>query len=178
MTTTKAFKVLAELSRRCLNAARGLPAQSEIVPSHSVLCFSVLGQDMAVSIDEVEELLEIPACTRLPRVKDWVRGVANVRGRLLPVVDFASYLGGRLVSAPAQQRILIIEQQGVFVGLIVDQVYGIRHFKSNTYDANTEKLSERIARYVEGIYREGSRKWHMFRPARIIQDSDFMEVAV
>lgn len=177
MATSKAFRVLAELSRRCLSVARGLPAQTEIVPTHSLLCFSVLAIDMAVAIEDLVEIIERPSCTRLPCVKPWVSGIANVRGRLIPIVDFAAYLGGNLTSPPGRQRVLIVEDQGILVGLTVDQVYGMRHIKANTYQVEATTIPEKLAPYVEGQYLDEGASWKLFRPARVVADAAFSDVA-
>ncbi len=116
-TGKEAFDAYAEIALRYAASARSLPAQIDITPTRTLICFEVLGVALALFIEEMQELLEVPGCTRLPRVRPWVKGVANVRGKLVPVVDFARFLGGNLTAPPRQQRVLLVERKGVAAGL-------------------------------------------------------------
>ena len=124
---------------------------------------------------DIVELLEPPVCTRLPRVQHWVRGVANVRGRLLPVIDLAAFTGSSLTTAPRQQRVLVMDSHGIFVGLLVDEVIGMRHFPVDSFveDAGMQKG---LSPYLDGGYRDGDRIWGVFRPVKLTGDMRFLNV--
>ncbi len=77
---------------------------------------------------EVVELLHVPNWTVLPGVKGWVKGVANVRGRLLPIIDTEEFLGGQLVGPTKLRRVLAVECGELFTGLMVSDVIGMMHF--------------------------------------------------
>jgi twitching motility protein PilI len=171
------FNRLQALSRQYQASAKGLPAQAEVVPTKAVVCFSLLGVQVAVAVEEIVELLEIPATTRLPRVKNWVKGVANVRGRLLPVMDFARFLGGATTTPPKQQRVIVLDIHDIFVGLGVDTVYAMRHFRLDTYSESVDEAPATLQPYVEGSFSYNDESWFLFRPARLIQDPAFMAVA-
>ena len=174
---SEAFNCLLGLSRQYAESDRGLPAQVDVAPTRAVVCFTLLGANLAVALDEVSELLELPATTRLPRVKSWVRGVANVRGNLLPVIDFAEFLGGALVTPPKQQRVIVLDIEDIFVGLAVDRVYAMRHFRLDTYSLSVESAPEVLQSYLQGSFTYEDESWSMLRPSLLIQDSRFMAVA-
>lgn len=175
----EAFAAFHALARRFVQGARPLPAQVDFTPVQTAVCFSVLGHNLAVSLNDLSELLEVPSCTGLPRVQPWVKGVANVRGKLLPVIDFPAYLGGRLISPPKQQRILVIDSQGVFVGLQVDNIQGMRHFRVDRYRQTPGGVPESLSRYVAGSFAEDDDSaWLLFDPHALVGDSMFMNVAV
>ena len=88
-----AFQHLADLAQKSLDAAQQLPAQEDATPQWSGVGFSMFGKRFVVSMGELNEMLEVPIFTKLPGVKPWVKGVANVRGRLLPIFDLAAFLG-------------------------------------------------------------------------------------
>ncbi|MCV6605293.1 MAG: chemotaxis protein CheW, partial [Porticoccaceae bacterium] len=100
LRASSAFQTLVALDTYCRQSDRRLPSEDQVVPTVSVVCFALQGQQFAVPFSDIVELLEVPACTRLPRVQNWVRGVANVRGRLLPIIDLAEFVGARLSTAP------------------------------------------------------------------------------
>ncbi len=77
------------------------------------------------------------AAPLMPGVKPWVKGVANLRGRLLPVMDLGGFLGLELSKARKQRRVLVVEYNDLFVGLLVDEVVGMQHFAQDALLANT-----------------------------------------
>lgn len=78
-----------------------------------VLCFDVL------SVAEVVRLADLQL-TRVPNAHDYVVGVANLRGKVLPVIDLARRLG---LAAPGEKgRMVVVEQQDTIVGFTVDEV--------------------------------------------------------
>ena len=174
---SEAFQTLLALSRRYGENIRGLPAQVDVAPTRAVVCFSLLGVNLAVALDEVAELLELPHTTRLPRVKSWIKGVANVRGRLLPVVNFAEFLGGGVTTPPKQQRVVVLEMHDVFVGLVVDRVYAMRHFRLDNYSQAVQGAPEVLSPYLGGSFHHEDEDWLLFRPSLLIQDPQFMAVA-
>lgn len=173
----KAFKVLADLAEQYANSARWLPEQEEVVPTRKVVCCALMGVNLAIALEELTEILELPQCTRLPRVKPWVWGVANLRGRLLPVINFAEFLGGKLSSPRKSHRVLVIDIQGVFVGLVVDQVYGMRNLPVDSFKRQPADIPEVLAPYAEGGFCQEGDTWILLRPGRLQSDQRFMEVA-
>ena len=117
----KLFSAISSVASRFSETVYGLPAQKEIVEARKLIAFSVLGYDYLIPLNEVNEILELPESTKLPRVKPWVTGLANVRGRLLPIIDLAAFLGGSLSSAVRDQRVLVLDINNVYVGVIVEE---------------------------------------------------------
>jgi twitching motility protein PilI len=172
-----AFEALIDLAQRSRAAARGLPAQTDIRPMWSGIGFSLMGSYFVAPIGEVSEMLEVPSFTHLPGVQPWVKGVANVRGRLLPLFDLAAYFGDRLVGGRKQRRVLILETETLYSGLMVDQVFGMQHFPMDEYSEQAGALAENILPFVTGSYPSGEQRWALFRPALLAEDPRFINAA-
>jgi len=172
-----AFQALVDLARRSKSSAKGLPAQVNITPHWSGVGFSLLGQRFVAPMGIISEMLEVPGYTRLPGVQPWVRGVANVRGRLLPLFDMAVFFGGRLSGQRKQRRVLILEHDDFYTGLMVDQVYGMQHFPVDSFSRETGDISETIQPFVAGSYQLGGQGWAVFDPGRLIGDVGFANAA-
>lgn len=172
-----AYLALVELSRQSQVAARGLPAQVDITPHWSGIGFELLGQRFVAPMGEVSEMLETPVYARMPGVKSWVRGVANVRGRLLPIYDLAEFFGERLLGSRKQRRVLVLETDNVYSGLIVDQVFGMQHFPVDTFDEEARNAPEAVRRFVTGRYQNAGQEWVVFSPKLLEEDASFMNVA-
>jgi twitching motility protein PilI len=172
-----AFEALLNLAQLSRAAARGLPAQTDIRPLWSGIGFSLMGSFFVAPIGEVSEMLEVPSYTHLPGVQPWVKGVANVRGRLLPLFDLAAFFGDRLTGGRKQRRVLILETETLYSGLMVDQVFGMQHFPMDEYSDQAGAVAENIAPFVTGSYPAGGQQWSLFRPALLAQDPRFINAA-
>ena len=84
------FQLLVALDQRCRTLAAGLPSQQQTVQTWSGIGFRMGERYFVAPMGEVGEVLHEPRHTLLPGVKNWVKGVANVRGRLLPVMTCAA----------------------------------------------------------------------------------------
>lgn len=106
----------------------------------SLLRMAVGPEVLAVPIAEVREILQLSRLTPLPRTPEFVRGVMNLRGAVVPVIDLASRLGGPATQIGRRSCIVVVElragaavddasvpadQALVVVGLLVDAVYEV-----------------------------------------------------
>ena len=94
-----AFELLLDIDRRCRLLAADLPSQETRLQRWSGIAFRVGSNAYVAPMGEVAEVLHEPRCTLMPGVKPWVKGVANLRGRLLPVMDLGGFLGLELSKA-------------------------------------------------------------------------------
>jgi purine-binding chemotaxis protein CheW len=78
----------------------------------------------AVALASVAEVGRVPAVTRVPGMPGWVGGVANWRGRVLPILDLRSLLGADETTLGPGARLLVLAAEGVTVGLLVEAVEG------------------------------------------------------
>jgi twitching motility protein PilI len=176
-TQSEPFSHLVELSRRCRAAARGLPAQVNITPHWSGIGFNLLGLRMVAPMGEVVEMLKMPNSTRLPGVHSWVSGVANVRGKLLPLFDLEAFFGGVLSGARHRHRVLVLEMGELYSGLLVNEVYGMQHFPIDTFTQGVPQRAQGLAPYLAGSYVQTDMTWSVFSPYRLARDPRFFNAA-
>ena len=179
-----AFNTLVDLAARSRRSAKGLPAQSDIQQLWSGIGFVLMGQHFVAPLGEISELLEVPSYTQLPGVQPWVLGVANVRGRLLPLFDMAIFFGSQLDSHRKSHRVLVLEQDGLYSGLVVDAALGMQHFPVETYEAATGDLDAELKNLVGGSYRkpkanspEEEQQWYVFSPIKLVDEPRFVNAA-
>lgn len=172
-----AFKALLDLAERSRATASGLPAQADIRPLWSGIGFSLMGNYFVAPIGEVSEMLQIPDYTHLPGVQPWVKGVANVRGRLLPLFDLAAFFGDRLSGSRKHRRILVLETETLYSGLMVDRVFGMQHFPMDEYSQEAGQVPDHVLPFVTGSYPLAGQQWSLFRPALLAEDPRFTNAA-
>jgi len=173
-----AFDALKSLAQLSLKKAQSLPEQHEATTQWSGVGFSLMGVDMLVPLGSVSEMLEVPTLSQLPSVQSWVKGVANVRGRLLPVFDLPAFFGGVLTGRRKEQRLLVLEHMGLYAGLWVDRVYGIKSFD---LDARVDSMSGDIAHSVQdfliGGFHDDQQNWYIFDLMSLAAHERFQNVA-
>lgn len=88
------------------------------------------GERLAVPIGSVREILEVGRLTPVPRTPDFIRGVMNLRGAVVPVLDLSARLGLQSTTLARRTAIVVVESrageaQTLVVGLLVDAVYEV-----------------------------------------------------
>ena len=131
-----------------------------------------------VAREETREVLAYPSViTRVPGAKSWIRGIANVRGQLLPVVDLRAFLGGGATSTGRSTRVLVANHRDVPAGLLVDEVLGFRRFNDAEFSAVPPPTIVRCDRYLAGAFRRGSESWPVFSLRTLLESPEFLQAA-
>ena len=172
-----AFQLLVDIAQRSRAQAQGLPAQVNIQPHWSGIGFTLLGQRMVAPMGEIVEMLKLPQITRLPGVQPWVIGVANVRGRLLPIFDLEGFFGGQRNTMRKQRRVLVVEMGDLYSGLLVSEVFGMQHFPIDTYTDALPKSIQPLSQYLSGSYVQMDMTWAVFSPFNLAKDPRFFNAA-
>lgn len=174
------YQALASLAASSKRSARGLPEKVESVARWRGLGFSLLGHNFVAPMGQVVEMMEVPSSTRLPGVEPWVIGLSNVRGRLLPLFDFAAFLGGHLSQQRRYHRVLVLETDDLFSGLVVERALGMQYFEVSQFRAQTaEGLPDRLKPYIGGIYKSGDQQdWQVLDFSKVAADSRFVNAAL
>jgi len=101
-------------------------AIKEAIEQQQYLTFLLANEECAISILKVREIIEYDTITTVPKMEPWVRGVINLRGSVVPVVDLATKFGMEQKPVGKTTCIVIVEarfeDQQTTVGLIVDAV--------------------------------------------------------
>ncbi len=79
----------------------------------------------AVAMADVAEVTAVPPVTRVPDAPAWLSGVANWRGRMLPVVDLRPLLGAGRVPLASSARLVVLARDAVVAGVVAEAVPGV-----------------------------------------------------
>jgi len=172
------FDLLQSLEEQSKNSAKGLPQQTETRALWSGIGFILGGIEMVAPLTQVNEILHFPNLTLVPGTLPWIKGLANIRGTLLPVVDLQSYLGQPPISLRQQSRILVIHQGELNVGLLVDEVLGLRHFDPEDRVTRIRKMNPEVKTHIRGAFKQNEKTWHLFDMSTLVDDPQFYKVAV
>lgn len=169
-----AAKGFIELLRLARRGKKNHDMSKQEADRWSGVAFEMLGQYFVAPLGEVAEVIYPPKCTTVPRSKAWVRGLANVRGRLLSVSDLPHFLTGQKSHFLTTQKVLCISHQDHYIGLIVDQVLGIQHFNKSHYFAQSYELDDALRPYSPGYFKQYQKDWHVFLLSQLLKDTQYM----
>lgn len=173
---TEPYHLLQDLAQRSLGSAQGLPAQVDIKPHWSGIGFKLAGHHFIAPMGEVAEIMAEPPSTRLPGVQPWVRGVSNVRGRLLPLIDLENFFGGGLGNRKSR-RVLALELGDLYSGLIVSEVFGMQHIPVDSFRDEVPEHIDTMTPFLAGSYQHNGIVWSVFSPFKLAQNAEFFNAA-
>ena len=169
------FELLLELERRAKAAATGA-REAGAGKAWIGVAFRMGGETFLVARDEAREIMGVPApLTRVPGSREWIRGLANVRGQLLPVIDLKQYLGSGAAQPGRNTRVIVVNHREIPAGLIVDEVLGFRRFNEQDFHGEPPPTIIRCERYLAGSFRRGTEAWPVFSLKRLVESPAFLQ---
>ena len=175
--TNTAFAKLLEYEKRAAAFRPGSREGHGPADEWTGVVFGLAGHRMTCNIDRIGEILPCPQATPVPGAKPWILGLANVRGELLTVVDLAGYLSGTPTRQGGSIRLLSASLGKAPIGLMVDEVFGQRHFlDSDAAPAELEDDSP-LRGVVTRRHPLGSETWYELDLDRLFTSPEFLHGA-
>lgn len=178
LPTLHPLALLRDIERRGQRHAVGLPRQVEQKVTWPGIAFKLAENLLVAPLAEVREILPFPAMSPVPGTQSWVKGIANVRGNLLPVIHLPSYLKQQAVPLGRRSRVMVVERSGIVAGLVVDEVLGMKHFLEEEHAAGLPPADQTINPYLTGAYLQQGRHWGVFSLHKLAQSPLFLQVAI
>jgi purine-binding chemotaxis protein CheW len=118
--------------------------------------FTVGEEEYAIDIMRVVEILRPQKVTKLPKTPDFVEGVINLRGKVIPIIDLRKRFGIRS-SLSTKERILLTRVEGEVVGLMVDGVSEVRSLSKVDISPPPTMVKGIQTEYLKGVGKVGER---------------------
>ncbi len=119
-----------------------------------LVSFIIGDNEYALDISEVQEVVRYQEITPLPKVPDYILGVINLRGKIIPIIDLGKRIGIESKFEDTR-KIIIVKKNNELYGLLVDKVKGVLKVSSEEIEEvryADVKLSEK---YIKGLIRKG-----------------------
>ncbi len=117
-----------------------------------LVAFILEKEEFAVDIQQVKEVLKVSSITPLPRSFDFIEGVINLRGDIIPVIDLCRRFGlDRDDDRDEQSRIIIVEVEENAVGLIVDSVSEVVRLPQDSIQDPPTNVSGTRTDLIKGV---------------------------
>ena len=172
------YELLRALDARARAAAQGKPEAVASGAEWVGIAFRLGGEAFLLAREETREVMGYPASvTRVPGAKSWIRGLSNVRGQLLPVIDVRAFLGSGASSVNRVTRVLVANHREIPAGLMVDEVMGFRRFYESEFSTDLPPTLLRCERYLAGAFKRGAEVWPVFSVRTLLESQAFMQAA-
>ena len=113
--------------------------------------FRLGNEEYGIDILKVQEINRVAEITKIPQSPDFVEGVINLRGNVIPIIDLRKRFHMPERKHDRQTRIVVGEIEGQTVGLIVDAVSEVIRLSSNTIEPTPKIVSENQVDYIKGV---------------------------
>jgi twitching motility protein PilI len=172
------FELLKELEKRSRTVATAGPADAAAGQEWVGVACRMGGETFLIAREETREVLGYPAViTRIPGAKSWVRGLANVRGSLLPMLDLRQFLGSGATTPGRNTRVVVVHHREIPAGLIVDEVLGFRRFAESEFNPEAPPTVIRCDMYLAGAFRRGGEVWPVLSLKSLVESQSFLQAA-
>jgi len=141
-----------------------------------VVTFTVSGEssqpgNYAVPIEQVKEIKTVDAITKIPRSKSYVKGIMNLRGKIIPIVDVNDKIGvSNDKTDSTKQRILVADVNDTLTGLLVDEVNEVIQLTPKEIEPAPQGTFESNA-YIKGIANIKDKLIVLLDVSRFLSDS-------
>jgi len=176
-TNRAAFLKLQDYARRGESFQPGSGSSNSLSHEWSGVTFRLGDTRLACNIERIQEILTPPAATPVPGAKPWILGLANVRGSLMTVIDLAWFLTGQRTALSTHSRLLSTSLQKAPVGLLIDEVFGQRHFIEAESSDSELSGSSVLGGLVRRKHQAGKEEWHELELDKLFSSQEFLNGA-
>ncbi|MDR0764888.1 MAG: chemotaxis protein CheW [Synergistaceae bacterium] len=144
----------------------------------TLLVFDLVGEYCGLDVNLVKEIVHVPPrITRVPYAPRYVRGVINLRGTVIPVLDCALKMGNAETAATSDSRIVVAEFESIQFGVLVDAVREVRGVRDSLIESEDSSGAGSIGTdYVTGIAKmEDGRLIVLLDLARLFDITELLE---
>lgn len=122
-----------------------------------LVVFDIADEHYGVEIAAVEGIIKMQAITVVPRAPQFVEGVTNLRGKVLPVIDLRRRFGLKHEVPTKASRIVVVEMGGATVGMIVDGVSEVLRVNDDAIEPPSPIVTTTDSTFIKGIAKVGDR---------------------
>ncbi len=171
------FQRLQALDRRAQALLGTADTPADAREEWTGVLFGLSGQRLLVDMARLSEIVPLPEVTRVPLLKPWVRGVANLHNSLLTVLDLRAFWFGGPTPVSGRERVLVVNRPQERVGLLVEEVLGMRHFWTGERVDALPPLADAVRPWVQAAFRRQDEHLAVFDVDRLLDDPAFSRVA-
>ncbi len=125
-----------------------------------------------VDINTVREIIQMQEITKVPKTLDFVEGIINLRGKVIPVVDLRKRFGLPITEQNKDSRIVVVDIDGQSIGIVVDGVSEVLRISNDAVEPPSSMITTMDSEYLRGIAKLDERLIIMLDLTRVFTEGD------
>lgn len=122
------------------------------IEEKQLVIFKIFNEEFGVDIDQVKEIIKMEDITVIPNADDYIKGVINLRGKIIVVISLAKKLNLEQKGFDKNTRIVIIELDDLVIGMIVDSVEEVLRVTVDKLSSTPEMITKELNQeYLQGV---------------------------
>jgi purine-binding chemotaxis protein CheW len=116
-----------------------------------IVGFRIGRETFGLPIEMVREIVRVPQITSVPNAPDYIEGVINLRGRIIPIVDLRKRFGEKTFDPPKTNRIVVVEMDARAIGLLVNSASEVLRIPPSEIEEPHNVFKEGELNYITGV---------------------------
>lgn len=116
-----------------------------------LVSFKIGAEEFGVDITKVQEINRMVEITKVPQAPNYVEGVINLRGKVIPIIDLRKRMGMELKENDKNTRIVVVDIENFVMGMIVDSVSEVLRIPTSTIEPPPDIATGTEAEYIQGV---------------------------
>jgi purine-binding chemotaxis protein CheW len=141
-----------------------------------VVTFALSSEEYGVDIAQVQEINRMVTITHVPRAPQFMEGVINLRGQLIPIIDLRARFGMERAERTKNTRIVVTEIGSKRIGMVVDSVSEVLRIPIEQIEDAPDLVAGVDTEYIRGVGKMGDRLIIMLDLARVISGNEKLEL--
>ncbi|NPV69495.1 MAG: chemotaxis protein CheW [Firmicutes bacterium] len=146
------------------------------IEEHQLVVFGLAGELYGVDIAAVREIITMQHITRVPRTPDFVEGIINLRGKVIPVIDLRKRFHLGLSQEDKETRIVVVEIQANTIGMVVDSVSEVLRISSDVIEPPSPVIVGIDAEYISSVAKVEERLIILLDLEKVLNKQEQMEL--
>ena len=140
------------------------------------LTFILAGEEYGVEILRVQEIISMMPITRVPRTPPYIRGVINLRGKVIPIMDLRKKFNMADATEP-EQVMIVVQVGGVQIGVVVDKVSEVASIPTDDIDPTPDFGAEVQTEFLLGLGKSNGRLRLLLDIERVLSTDELTAIA-
>jgi purine-binding chemotaxis protein CheW len=138
--------------------------------------FKVGGEEFAVDIMEIMEIIRPQKITKVPKAPAFVEGIINLRGKIVPVLEMRGRFGGEASGDPKHARIIIVKVEESLFGIVVDEVSEVMYLSRDLIDSTPDAVKGVDVEYLKNVGKVGDRLILILDTGKLLTKEEIREL--
>ena len=127
--------------------------EDQVVPEdqRQFIRFRIADGDYGMELLRVKEVIRSSEATRLPKEPQFVRGIINLRGDVIPIIDLRERLGFEPTARTRKTRVIVVETEGRLIGMVADSASQVVQIPAKQIEPPPPTPYHTSQRYIQGV---------------------------